>query len=799
LVLVLILLPAAASSAGESGRMRGTVRNPGGMPVPEAIVTVSGPVNRSALSDPEGKYSISELPAGVYSVSASRPGYVPFRQAGIEVIPDTTIEVALTLTSAPNDTVVVTASRVEADLQSAPAAVTVVPAADFATAPASNVGDLLRTVPGLNVTQTSAREINMASRQSSPNLTNSQIALIDGRTIYSDFFGVIFWDLIPINADSVKQIEVVRGPVSAVWGANAATGAVNIITKSPREHPGGTVTLTGGAFSRDAGSSRGASVGGFGGASVNYSQVINDRWSYRVSAGYSFSDPFPRPTGTIPVTTSPVDPSFVVGGGSYGELSYANSGTRQPKFDLRFDQELGTAGRVTYEGGYAGSQGIIHSPIGPFKMEPGSYLGYGRVGYDNGRLRLSAFANLLDGQAPNLLTLAADGSVLRIQFRTGTYDFGGGYTQLLGGRHLLNYGGNFRYNSFDISVAPDAKNRAEIGGYIQDEIMLGRFRLPMGFRIDKISDLAEVMLSPRAAVIYRAADLHSLRFSYNRAHRSPTAIDNYLDINIVGGYFPLGAINPIFGDQQFPIVTRSFGNSDLKAESLNAWEVGYHGTLPFRTGLDVAFYLNDADNVIANLNSPPALYAALSDPYYTAEKPPPGWPLPPFVISILARYGVLLPAEVKTLNYGKVRNRGFELSVEQPITASLGIFANYSFQALPQTRSPEDDPYRYPPGSLAVPPRNRFNSGLNLDGRRFLANITVNHAGKAFWTDVRDPTFYGYTQAYTMVGGSFGVRWAGGRVTTSIKAINLLNDDIQQHIFGDILKRRIFGEVQFGF
>jgi hypothetical protein len=46
---------------------------------------------------------------------------------------------------------------------------------------------------------------------------------------------------------------------------------------------------------------------------------------------------------------------------------------------------------------------------------------------------------------------------------------------------------------------------------------------------------------------------------------------------------------------------------------------------------------------------------------------------------------------------------------------------------------------------------------------------------------------------------SFGVRWSEGRVMTSIKAINLLNDDIQQHIFGDILKRRIFGEVQVGF
>ena len=51
----------------------------------------------------------------------------------------------------------------------------------IATSPAQNFGDLLRSVPGLNVIQTSARDINMTSRQGTSTLSNSELALLDGR------------------------------------------------------------------------------------------------------------------------------------------------------------------------------------------------------------------------------------------------------------------------------------------------------------------------------------------------------------------------------------------------------------------------------------------------------------------------------------------------------------------------------------------------------------------------------------------------------------------------------------------
>ena len=106
-----------------------------------------------------------------------------------------------------------------------------------------------------------------------------------------------------------------------------------------------------------------------------------------------------------------------------------------------------------------------------------------------------------------------------------------------------------------------------------------------------------------------------------------------------------------------------------------------------------------------------------------------------------------------------------------------------------------DNPYL--PTELALPPTHRFNIGATLDGSRFLGNASVSTATKAFWSDVLTSEFHGYSDGYTMVNGSFGVKWNDGAVTTLLKVTNLFNQSIQQHIFGGILRRTVVGEVRF--
>jgi outer membrane receptor for ferrienterochelin and colicin len=138
---------------------------------------------------------------------------------------------------------VATASRRLEQLINAPATMSVISEEAIRQSAVQSVPELLRSVPGMNVAQLSARDINVESRAPSGTLTDSLLVLMDGRSVYQDFFGSVMWDLLPIDVDEIRQIEVIRGPASAVWGANAMTGVVNVISKTPRE-PASSITTS---------------------------------------------------------------------------------------------------------------------------------------------------------------------------------------------------------------------------------------------------------------------------------------------------------------------------------------------------------------------------------------------------------------------------------------------------------------------------------------------------------------------------------------------------------------------------
>ncbi len=169
------------------------------------------------------------------------------------------------------------ASKVSSKLIDAPATMSVVTSETLASQPAQNMADTLRSVPGLNVIQTSARDINLTARQATSTLATSQLVTVDGRSVYLDFFGLVLWDLVPSpTSGEIKQIEVVRGPASVVWGANAVNGVVNIITKTPRENEGFGLVLGGGLFNRDDGSRESDGNGYQFNGSFSYAKAINE-------------------------------------------------------------------------------------------------------------------------------------------------------------------------------------------------------------------------------------------------------------------------------------------------------------------------------------------------------------------------------------------------------------------------------------------------------------------------------------------------------------------------------------------
>ena len=86
--------------------------------------------------------------------------------------------------------IVVTASRTDQQLVNAPASVSVITNETIQNTPATNMGDLLRAVPGINISQLTARDVNITTRGATSTLATSQLALVDGRSVYLDFFGM---------------------------------------------------------------------------------------------------------------------------------------------------------------------------------------------------------------------------------------------------------------------------------------------------------------------------------------------------------------------------------------------------------------------------------------------------------------------------------------------------------------------------------------------------------------------------------------------------------------------------------
>lgn len=813
------LVLAAVPAAAQSGGVNGTVVDESGGILPGCSISIDGPGgSQTTFADGSGAFSFAGLAAGTYEVTIALSG---FQDAEQEVqVGDSAADLgSITLALAGlGETIVVSASRIETTLIDSPVTMTVLTADQLQNAPSSNFGDILRNVPGLNVVQMGARDIQLASRKATGTLETSQLVLLDGRTIYLDFFGFVLWDLVPTNPGLIHQIEVVRGPASAVWGANALTGVVNIRTKSPRQSEGFSLGLRAGTADRSEGSRADDGNATHWGGDFHWAQAPSDSFSYRVSGGYLEADAYSRPTGTIPITTHPLDSSVILGGAPYptdnqglpGQNAFRNSDTQQPRFDLRVDHDFENGGNFSWGGGYAGTQGIIHTGIGPFDIQNGSYMGYGQLAYRKDRLRIGGFVNWLDVDAPNLLLPdPATFQPILLNFNTQTWDFDLGHSSIIADKHIISYGGNVRRNNFEITLTPDVENRTEAGAYVQGEFFLDKFRLTAGGRVDKFGNIEDPVFSPRVTLAFKPAQDHSIRVSYNRAFRSPSAVNNFLDQaifapGVIVDLTPICAAVPLPGCAQVtgpvPLIVNNVGNPLLRKEKLDAIELAYIGTFGGKTTVGAALYRNDTDHSINFVSLLPTASNPMGLPgfeVYTPLDPPPGMPGDVFGFCLAAGLCPPLPKTVSSYhNLSGLRQVGVELSLDHRFNSTVSAFVNYSWQDTPEQLEPDSDQIAYPTEEVGIAPSNRFNIGVNANASRWFGQVAVNYQGEGLWVDVLTSEFHGFTDAFTMLNASVGMHFGDGRFTAQLKAHNLTNETVQQHVFGDILKRSITAELR---
>jgi len=231
------LVPRVGRALLQNGSVGGRVTDGRtGQTIAGASVSLEGTAWH-ATTDESGQYRIANVVPGRYTLSASRIGYAKVSQSvTVASGQDATVDLVLRVAPTLLDQVVVTATKTETRIQDVPAAVEVVDAAALAASGAKTVLEALRSVTG--VTDASYGEnfqsIQLRGLPRKGNENETVLLLIDG-VPQTDSRNSARLTTMPI--DNVDEIEVVKGPNSALYGRTAIGGVINFITRDPPSHP----------------------------------------------------------------------------------------------------------------------------------------------------------------------------------------------------------------------------------------------------------------------------------------------------------------------------------------------------------------------------------------------------------------------------------------------------------------------------------------------------------------------------------------------------------------------------------
>jgi iron complex outermembrane receptor protein len=127
------------------------------------------------------------------------------------------------------------------------AAIFVISQEDIHNSGATNIPDLLRMVPGVDVAQIDANTWAISIRGFNDRIADKVLVLIDGRTVYTPTTSGVYWDQLDVPLEDIDRIEIIRGPGGTVWGANAMNGVIDILTKDAHNTLGTLLTAGGGS------------------------------------------------------------------------------------------------------------------------------------------------------------------------------------------------------------------------------------------------------------------------------------------------------------------------------------------------------------------------------------------------------------------------------------------------------------------------------------------------------------------------------------------------------------------------
>jgi iron complex outermembrane receptor protein len=136
----------------------------------------------------------------------------------------------------------------------APANIEIITQDDIRRSGAVTIPDVLQFIAGVDVRSYGIADAEVGIRGYNQAYNPRLLVLVNGRQVYSDDYGHVEWPTIPVQLDEIRQIEVIKGPNSALYGFNAVSGVINIITYDPLHDSINVATLRGGTQDYRSGS-----------------------------------------------------------------------------------------------------------------------------------------------------------------------------------------------------------------------------------------------------------------------------------------------------------------------------------------------------------------------------------------------------------------------------------------------------------------------------------------------------------------------------------------------------------------
>ena len=459
--------------------------------------------------------------------------------------------------------IVVTASRYGQTPLDSPSTITVISENDIRLTGATNVPDLLRRVAGIDMMSMTSSQPDLSIRGFNRELSNKVLVLIDGRSVYWDFIGTTFWSTLPISMEDIERIEVIRGPGSAVYGANAMTGVVNIITKAPGENPGTSLSLSSGYPDYLHGV-------------VSTSGTVGDT-SYRLGGQFTTQGRWGR-------VEKIVDNSALI-----LNLPDQDRAQSTASFYGRMDRRFGRLGFASASGGYSTGYAEFYNigALGNSLARNQHHFLRTDIGY--GPLLFRAFWNQDRGSTQPVVSTVGTSRDVSSDFRGDTFDVelsGNGEFETGPIQHRLSGGIGYRRKSvakFKLLSGDKVENHVNV--YLNEEASFGPITTVFSLRLDRhpLIPLGKT-ISPRGAFIFRLADKTALRLTGGTAFRAPNMVESYMD-------FALSTSSD-------GVYIQDYGSQNLVPERIVTAELGFHDESSLYHMADVVLYYNRVTDFI---------------------------------------------------------------------------------------------------------------------------------------------------------------------------------------------------------